>query len=385
MALRLGLTSFGGPIAHLGYFREEYVRARKWVDEETYADLVALCQFLPGPASSQVGIAVGSLRAGVAGGVAGWAGFTLPSAVAMGIFAFAVDRYDIVNSGWVDGLKIVAVAIVAQAVWGMGRQFCTDRIRIAIAVLALIACLLVNSAVTQVGVIAIAGLLGWRLLQSALVNRARVSGISPVGRRFAVGCLALFAFLLVLLPVLDARSDQGSIDVVDTFYRTGSLVFGGGHTVLPLLEKDVIAPGWVTEDQFLAGYGAAQAMPGPLFTFSSFLGAARSDSPNGIYGSALATFAIFFPSFLLIFAAFPFWHSLRSDTRFRAALAGINAAVVGILAAALYSPVWTGAVHAPMDAVIAGVCLLLLMYLKRPSWQVVIFAAVAGQVVSMLA
>jgi chromate transporter len=384
VALRLGCTSFGGPIAHLGYFRQEYVQNRKWVDDATYADLVALCQFLPGPASSQVGIAIGSLRAGVKGGIAGWIGFTLPSALLMMAFAFAIDRANVFSAGWVDGLKIVAVAIVAQAVWGMGKQFCLDRVRQFIAACALLVCLLVNQSLIQVVVICVAGAIGWRLISLPQPARSETNARSPVAKSIAKICLATFLAVLVLLPITARSSNSGVIAVSDTFYRAGSLVFGGGHAVLPLLERDVIGPGWLTEDEFLAGYGAAQAMPGPLFTFSSFLGTARSDAPNGVAGAALATVVIFLPSFLMIFAAFPWWHALRSNSGFRAALAGVNAAVVGILAAALYSPVWTGAIHAVQDAGIALACLALLMVWKRPSWQVVLFAALAGQASSWL-
>jgi chromate transporter len=382
-ALKLGLTSFGGPIAHLGYFRDEYVVKRRWLDEATFADLVALCQFLPGPASSQVGIGIGTMRAGMPGGLAAWLGFTLPSAIAMTAFAFLVERYDVSGAGWVHGLKIVAVAVVAQAVWGMAQQFCTDRLRATLALLAALVVLLVPTAFAQVGVIAGAGLIGWRLFPVAPGATAFAHHPSAISRRVGIGCLLLFLALLLGLPFVGGTVPGGALDLVDRFYRVGSLVFGGGHVVLPLLQTQVVATGWVTDTQFLAGYGAAQAVPGPLFTFSAFLGAVRAPAPNGVLGAVVALAAIFLPSFLLIWGTLPFWDALRAHPIFRGGLAGINAAVVGILLAALYTPVWTSAVQRPADFGLALVCLGLLMIWRWAPWQVVIVAALGGQLLAM--
>lgn len=384
VALKLGLTSFGGPIAHLGYYRDEYVLKRRWLDEATYAELVALCQFLPGPASTQVGIGVGTLRAGMPGGLAAWLGFTLPSAIAMTAFAFAVQRFDVGNTGWVHGLKIVAVAVVAQAVWGMARQFCTDRPRATLAILAALVVLLVPTAFAQVGVIAGAALIGWRLFPAAPTGIAVAQDARAISRRVGIICLLLFGALLLALPLLAAGDPGGGFDLADRFYRVGALVFGGGHVVLPLLQTQVVTPGWVTDSQFLAGYGAAQAMPGPLFTFSAFLGAIRAPAPNGIPGAVVAVIALFLPSFLLIWGTLPFWDALRAQPIFRSALGGINAAVVGILLAALYTPVWTSAILQPADFGLALVCLGLLMIWRWAPWQVVIIAALGGQLLTLL-
>ena len=382
-ALKLGLTSFGGPIAHLGYYRDEYVLKRRWLDDTTYAELVALCQFLPGPASTQVGIGIGTLRAGMPGGLAAWLGFTLPSAILMTAFAFGVQRFDVGNSGWVHGLKIVAVAVVAQAVWGMARQFCTDRLRASLALLAALIVLLTPTALAQVGVIAGAAVIGWRFVS---VNPAVATGThQPVAlsRRVGLTSLLLFVALLVVLPLLAANNPGGGFDLADRFYRVGALVFGGGHVVLPLLQTQVVATGWVTDSQFLAGYGAAQAMPGPLFTFSAFLGAIRAPAPNGVPGAVVAVAALFLPSFLLVWGALPFWNGLRARPFFRGALAGINAAVVGILLAALYTPVWTSAIIRTTDFALALVCSGLLMIWQWPPWRVVIVAALGGQLLAV--
>jgi chromate transporter len=383
VALKLGLTSFGGPIAHLGYFREEYVLKRRWIDEHAYADLVALCQFLPGPASSQVGIGVGTMRAGPLGGLAAWLGFTLPSAVAMTTFAYVVDRYDVGNAGWVHGLKVVAVAVVAQAVWGMARQFCSDRIRATFAILAALAVLATPTAYAQVLVIIGAGLLGWRIFPTPPGAGPAHHPPIRLGRRFGNGCWIAF-FGLLGLPLVRIGAPGGGFDLFGSFYRVGSLVFGGGHVVLPLLQTRVVTPGWVTNDQFLAGYGAAQAVPGPLFTFSAYLGAVRSPEPNGVPGAIIALVAIFLPALLLVWGALPFWDMLRAQPVFRGALAGINAAVVGILLAALYTPVWTSAILRPADFGLAVACVGLLMIWKLPPWAVVVFAAVSGQVLAWL-
>lgn len=380
-ALKLGLTSFGGPIAHLGYFREEYVLRRRWLDERAYADLVALCQFLPGPASSQVGIGIGTMRAGPLGGLAAWLGFTLPSAIALTAFAYGVDRWDVSDAGWVHGLKVVAVAVVAQAVWGMARQFCTDRAGATIAILAALVVVGSQTALAQVLTIAAAAVIGWRLfpVQPEAVGEHRTVRL---GRAFGIVSLGLFFGLLAGLPLLRLGSSGGVLDLFASFYQVGALVFGGGHVVLPLLRAEVVPPGWLTDGQFLAGYGAAQAVPGPLFTFAAYLGAVRTPSPTGVVGATVALVAIFLPAVLLIFGALPFWETLRAHPEFRSALRGINAAVVGILLAALYSPVWTSAILQPRDFGLAVACLGLLMIWKLPPWCVVVFAAVGGEVLS---
>ena len=377
VATRLGLTSFGGPIAHLGYFHQEYVVRRRWVDEHGYADLVALCQFLPGPASSQLGIALGMIRAGLLGGLAAWLGFTLPSALALVAFAYGVGWIGVADAGWLHGLKVVAVAVVAQAVWGMARSLAPDRQRATIAVLAAVTVLAWPAAAGQVLVIALAGLVGWRLLRAEAAPpplRLRL----PIGRALGVAAWAVFFGLLLGLPLLRQIAPSQPLALFDSFFRVGSLVFGGGHVVLPLLHAEVVPPGWVTNEHFVAGYGAAQAVPGPLFTFSAYLGAVMQPQPNGLAGAALALTAIFLPSFLLIVGTLPFWDRLRTREGFRAALRGVNAAVVGLLLAALYQPIWTSAIHGPADFALALVSFGLLAFWKLPPWLVVLFAAAGG-------
>lgn len=370
---KLGLTSFGGPVAHLGYFRDEYVVKRKWLDERGYADLVALCQFLPGPASSQVGIGLGIIRSGLLGGVIAWLGFTLPSALAMALFALALQGMTVAQDGWLHGLKLVAVAIVAQAVLGMGRSLASDRPRATLAVAAAAVALLAPSAVTQVALIAAAGLFGaWRFRRAAEAPPEPVR--VPVGRTAGAISLALFAALLVALPLLRQTAPGMGLALADSFYRAGALVFGGGHVVLPMLEREVVPAGWVSPETFLAGYGAAQAVPGPLFTFAAYLGAAAA----GGAGAALATAAVFLPGFLLVVGALPFWNALRTHARMQGALTGINAAVVGLLLAALYDPIWTSAVRSPADFAAAAVLFGLLVFWKLPPWAVVLAGASAG-------
>lgn len=375
---RLGLTSFGGPVAHLGYFNEEIVRRRRWLDEATYADIVALCQFLPGPASSQVGISIGMARAGVLGGLAAWVGFTLPSALAMAAFALGVGALgDAAAGGWLQGLKVVAVAVVAQAVWGMATKLTPDAPRATIALLAAVALLLWPAALVQVAVLVAGGLAGWRLLR----REGGRPGAGPpivVPRALAVAGAALLALGLLGLPALAAATGSQAVALFSAFFRAGSLVFGGGHVVLPLLEQSVVAPGWVTAEQFIAGYGAAQAVPGPLFTFAAYLGAISAAPPNGWAGAALATVAIFLPSFLLLWAALPLWGRLRAAPWAQAALAGVNAAVVGLLLAALYDPVITSAVRGPADVALALAAFGALQLWKAPPWAVVLAAAGAG-------
>lgn len=383
--LRLGLTSFGGPIAHLGYFRDEFVTRRRWLTERSYADLVALCQFLPGPASSQVGIALGLSRSGYAGAVAAWAGFTLPSAVALIVFALGISNYgDLMSPGALHGLKVVAVAVVAQAVWGMARSLCTDVPRITIMVVATCSVLLVPSAWGQVGTIIAAGIAGLLLFKPAQDSPHDPLPIT-VSHRAGIIWLSLFFALLIGLPVLANLMPGQALSMVDAFYRSGALVFGGGHVVLPLLQAEVVPSGWVSNEAFLAGYGAAQAVPGPLFTFAAFLGASMTTSPSGWIGGFICLLSIFAPAFLLVVGALPFWEQLRRSMHTQAALGGVNAAVVGILLAALYHPVWTVAVHQPRDFGLALVGFVALMFWKLPAWLVVIASGVAGWLLSAIA
>ena len=376
--MRLGLTAFGGPIAHLGYFREEFVTRRQWLSERSYADLVALCQFLPGPASSQVGIAIGLSRSGYAGALAAWAGFTLPSALALILFALGLAHYaDVVPAGVLHGLKVVAVAVVAQAVWGMARTLCPDAPRISLMAAAACLVLLLPSVWGQLIVIVLAALLGLWLFKPQ-PGAAHEPLPLPVGRRVGVLWLLLFLALLLGLPLLAAWVPSPTLALLDAFYRSGSLVFGGGHVVLPLLQAEVVPTGWVSNDTFLAGYGAAQAVPGPLFTFAAFLGTAMNQSPAGWLGGLLCLLAIFTPAFLLVVGALPFWELLRRHSRTQAALTGINAAVVGLLLAALYHPVWTSAIQAPQDFALALVALVALMVWKLPPWLVVLGCGAIG-------
>ena len=382
VATRLGVTSFGGPIAHIGYFRDEYVVRRKWLDEESFAELVALCQFLPGPASSQLGIAIGTRRAGAVGGFAAWLGFTLPSALALILFAYGVHEFAGQTADWFHGLKIVAVAVVALALWGMGRTLAPDRPRITIAVLATVAALVTSGIATQLAVIVGGAALGMTFLRPPVLPPRGLIG-RPTGAR--VGAIALIAFLVILLalPMAARLTDDPLIAVADSFYRSGSLVFGGGHVVLPLLEAEVVPPGWVTSDEFLAGYGAAQAVPGPLFTFSSYLGTVMNVLTPRWLGGLLALAAIFAPSFLLVLGVLPFWERLRGFTKVRQALMGVNAAVVGLLLAALYDPVWTGAIKAPEDFALAIAAFALLAFWKAPPWLVVLLTATIGALIAL--
>jgi chromate transporter len=383
--LRLGLTSFGGPVAHLGYFRGEFVQRRKWLDEGAFADIVALCQFLPGPASSQVGITLGILRAGLPGAFAAWLGFTMPSAVAMILFGYGVTRFgDLSGAAWLHGLKIVAVAVVAQAVWGMARSLCPDRERATVAVGAAILALLVPSALGQVGAIAAGGLVGWGLLANAAPAEAGARLAVHLPRAWSIAAGILFFGLLIGLPLVAAALPVQPVRLFDSFYRSGALVFGGGHVVLPLLQAEVVPPGWVSNDVFLAGYGAAQAVPGPLFTFSAYLGTVMGPAPNGWAGGLVCLVAIFLPSFLLLIAALPFWDELRRRPAVQSALRGVNAAVVGLLLAALYRPVWTSAIFGPADFALGIVAFLLLALWAVPPWLVVILGAAASMLVGAI-
>jgi chromate transporter len=380
--LRLGLTSFGGPVAHLGFFREEFVTRRQWLSDRSYADLVALCQFLPGPASSQVGIALGFSRAGYLGAFAAWAGFTLPSAIALIVFAIGLSSVgNSFSTGALQGLKIVAVAVVAQAVWGMARNLCTDVTRVTIMMLATCAVLLIPSVWSQVGVIILAGIAGIVLFKPAQLPPHDPLPIK-ISQRVGAFWLALFIILLIALPLASEAFPNQTLAMVDAFYRAGALVFGGGHVVLPLLQAEVVPTGWVDEAVFLAGYGATQAMPGPLFTFAAFLGASMTASPSGWTGGIIALIAIFIPSFLLVVGALPFWESLRKNLRTQAALGGINASVVGLLLAALYQPVWTSAIVSAQDFALGLLALVALMFWKLPPWLVVIAGGLAGWLLS---
>ena len=377
--LRLGLTSFGGPIAHLGYYRTEFVERRRWLSEAAYADLVALCQLLPGPASSQVGFAVGLSRGGLLGGVAAWLGFTLPSAVAMVLFAQgAAALTGPLSAGMLHGLQVAAVAVVAQAVWSMARSLCPDRPRATIAV---VATLIVTAAPTAIGQIAaiLAGAAAgaWLCREApAVAPSARLS--IPVPRALAVAALAVFVLLLIGLPIAAAVSAVPALAVAEAFYRAGALVFGGGHVVLPLLHTSVVEPGWVSEDAFLSGYGAAQAVPGPLFTFAAYLGAIMTAPPSGWPGAALCLVAIFLPGLLLVLGVLPFWASLGRGALMQASLRGVNAAVVGVLLGALYDPVWTKAIGGPADFALALMAFALLVIWKAPPGLAVLVSAAGG-------
>ena len=378
--LRLGLTSFGGPVAHLGYFHHEFVKRRNWLKEEAYADLVALCQFLPGPASSQVGIAIGLTRGGVPGALAAWAGFTLPSAVALILFAFGLGRLGTLgDSGWLQGLKVAAVAVVAQALVGMAQKLCPDRPRQILALVAALLALLVAGIKGQILALVLAALLGRHYAVAEAPGEDSAAKIRTEPRH-ANSCLILFFSLLLLLPLLAGFSGSHVLALFDSFYRSGSLVFGGGHVVLPLLQAEVVSPGWLSKDLFLAGYGAAQAVPGPLFTFSAYLGAAMNSGFARWLGGLWCLLAIFLPSFLLVAGILPHWERLRGDSRVRKLLYGINAGVVGLLAAAFVTPVLSSGIHGPLSLLLAVLAYWLLVYRQAAPWLVVVICGVAGAV-----
>jgi chromate transporter len=386
---RLGLTSFGGPIAHLGYLREEFVVRRRWLGDGAWADLVALCQFLPGPASSQAGFALGAMRGGLPGGLAAWLGFTWPSALALTLFAFGTGSIEgAFAQGILHGLMLVAVAVIAQAVFGMARTMCPDPQRAAIAGLAIVIVTAAGGAFGQIAAIVFGGIAGLalaRMMLPAAPGNDPVEPLSPpISRTAGAVLIALVPMLLVLLWLAEAGDVGGhGLALFSAFYRAGALVFGGGHVVLPLLEESVVTPGWVTPDTFLSGYGAAQAVPGPLFTFAAFLGAAGNAAPNGWPGAAIALIAIFLPGLMLVLGALPYWDALRRVASARAAIAGINAAVVGILAAALYDPVWTAAVHTPADFAVAAAAFILLLSWRVQPWIVVVVTAVVAAFLSI--
>ena len=377
---KLGLISFGGPVAHLGYFRAEFVERRKWLDEAHYLDIVALCQFLPGPASSQTGITLGILRAGLPGAFAAWIGFSGPSVLAMILFAYGVGALgDIAHVPWLHGLKIVAVAVVAQAVWCMARNLCPDRERATVAVGAALLALAVPSWAGQVGAIVVGGMIGRGRFPATTATDAAPLTVR-IARPLAIVSLVIFFVLLFGFPALAAATTSHVVALLSSFYRSGALVFGGGHVVLPLLQHSVVPPGWVDNDAFLAGYGAAQAVPGPLFTFAAYLGAVMGPPPHGWLGGLICVAAIYLPSFLLLLGVLPFWDTLRRRGGIRAALTGVNAAVVGLLLAALYTPVWTSAIFGPADFVLGVIAFLLLVMWRVPPWLVVILGAVAATV-----
>jgi chromate transporter len=382
--LRLGVTSFGGPVAHLGYFRDDLVARRRWMTDKAYADLVALCQFLPGPASSQVGFAMGLHRAGTLGALAAFIAFTLPSAILMVAFAFGAALFEgVIGAGLLTGLKIVAVAIVAQAVWGMAKNLTPDARRASIAVVAAVVALLLAGSIGQVLAIvlgALAGLLLCRSVPTALGDTGLMR--FPVSRTAGITTLVAFVVILLGMPILAALTGGGALTLFDTFYRAGALVFGGGHVVLPLLQAGVVETGWVSPEQFLAGYGAVQAMPGPLFTFSAYLGTLSSVGPGGVLGATIALVAIFLPGFLLLIGVLPFWNALRTRTWMQSLMRGANAAVVGILGAALYDPLFTTGIVGPGSFSLALVCFVLLIAWKLPPWAVVLVGGAGGIVLA---
>ena len=384
--LRLGVTSFGGPIAHLGYFRDDLVARRRWMSDKAYADLVALCQFLPGPASSQVGFAMGLHRAGPLGALAAFLAFTLPSAILMVAFAFGATLFEgVVGAGLLTGLKIVAVAIVAQAIWGMAKTLTPDVRRASIAVVAAVVALLLAGSIGQVLAIAIGAVAGLLLCRSEPTRLGETELMRfPVSRTAGIASLAAFVVILLGMPIVAALAGGGALTLFDTFYRAGALVFGGGHVVLPLLQAGVVETGWVSPEQFLAGYGAVQAMPGPLFTFSAYLGTLSSVGPGGVLGAAIALVAIFLPGFLLLVGVLPFWNALRGRTWMQSLMRGANAAVVGILGAALYDPLFTTGIVGAGSFSLALVCFVLLIAWKLPPWAVVLIGGAGGILLAAL-
>jgi len=381
---KLGAISFGGPIAHIGYFRHEFVVRRRWLDEAAYADLVGLCQFLPGPASSQVGFSLGLMRAGYLGGIAAWMAFTLPSAILLVLFAY-LERslHRPVGLGLVHGLKLVAVAIVAQAVWSMARTLCPDRNRASIAVVAALIILFTASSAAQIAAITLGGIAGFWMCRAGPIPPTAHMPI-PVSRSVGLAALAAFFLLLGGLPILHRISGSQVVALFNAFYRSGALVFGGGHVVLPLLHEAVVAPGWVSDNSFLAGYGAAQAVPGPLLTFSAYLGTVVAISPHGVMGAIVSLIAIFLPGLLVLMGMLPFWQEFRRRVSAQAVMRGVNASVVGLLGAALYNPVWTGAVRAPADIALVVVGFLALALRTLPPWTVVVFLATTGALSTLI-
>ena len=377
--LKLGVSCFGGPIAHIGYFREEFVVRRRWLDEQAYSDLVALCQFLPGPASSQVGFSIGLMRAGYPGSLAAWTGFTLPSAIILVLFAYGASALSgAAGAGLLHGLKLVAVAIVAQAVWGMARTLCPDRERASIALVAALIILFSTSSIAQIGAIALGGITGLLLCRGNLPTAVGHHIAMPVSRTAGLVSLTIFFVLLAGLPIVRSLGGSQGVALFEAFYRSGALVFGGGHVVLPLLRQAFVTPGWVSDSTFLAGYGAAQAVPGPLFTFAAYLGTVVTPSPHGVLGAALGLVGIFLPGVLILLGTLPFWDNFRKRPAAQAIMRGVNAAVVGLLGAALYNPVWTSSVIAPGDFGVALIGFVLLTVWRAPPLLVVIVSALGG-------
>lgn len=378
-AFKLGLTSFGGPVAHLGYFKNEYVDQRKWLTEETYAQIVALCQFLPGPASSQVGIAIGMIRGGFFGGVLSWIGFTLPSVIILVIFAYAHQAFTLDGAMWIAALKIVAVAVVAHAILGLGKKLTPDLPRILIALGAAKIMLLFPSAIMQIAIIAGAAFIGYLFFSKKRMD-VSAENLTTITKRQAIIALGILIGLFIVLPILSAFTTNSFVHLFDIFYRVGSLVFGGGHVVLPLLEQEVVPLGLISSNEFLAGYGMAQAVPGPLFTFASYTGAII----HGVMGAMVATVAIFLPSFLFIVGALPFLQDLQQNHRFQGMITGVNASVVGILFAAFYDPVIKSSINNPLDIGFAVILFVLLYFLRTPAWAVVIIGICFGLIRSLL-
>ncbi|KIJ87808.1 ChrA protein [Staphylococcus saprophyticus] len=374
VALKLGLLSFGGPTAHLGYFYDEYVKKRKWLDEKEYSDLVALCQFLPGPASSQVGIGIGTIRAGIGGGIISFIGFTLPSVIILMIFSALFTNSD-VSFTWMQGLKLVAVAIVGQAIIGMGKKLTNTKTTIALALFVLILSLVINNLYIQVIALSITGVYGLIFLKQTSTDRTKIKNKSfKLPKKLGFVSLLLFFLLLIVLPIASSMTNNLWLKMFDSFYRSGSLVFGGGHVVLPLLKNEFVPSGLISPDNFITGYAAAQAVPGPLFTFASYIGM----SMEGIGGAILATIAIFLPAFLLLFGILPFWDNIKSNIYAEGFLKGISAGVVGILIAAFYNPIWTSTIKSELDFALASSLFILLMYFKLPSWAIVLIGIILG-------
>ncbi|MGI2142597.1 chromate efflux transporter [Shewanella baltica] len=378
--LKLGLTSFGGPIAHIGYFRDEFVTRRKWITEQDYADLVALCQFLPGPASSQVGMALGMMRAHYLGALVAWIGFTIPSALLLIGFALSLHQWgDILPTGVIHGLKIVAVAVVAQAVWGMAKTLCNSVPKVTLMALSVMLLAYWTSIWSQVLVIALGGVIGIFICKITASEQSPTEHIPlRISRKAGTVWGVSFLVLLFLLPALAISSSQPTVMLFDSFFRAGSLVFGGGHVVLPLLQAEVVPNGLVNPDSFMAGYGAAQAVPGPLFTFAAFLGASMQQGPTGIVGGLIALVAIFIPAFMVLVAVLPFWHAVRTSALMQAVMAGVGASVVGILLSALYNPIWTSSIKSPLDFAAALVAFVALMHWKLSPWVVVLSGGIIG-------
>lgn len=374
VALKLGLVSFGGPTAHLGYFYDEYVKKRKWLDEKEYSDLVALCQFLPGPASSQVGIGIGTMRGGIIGGIISFIGFTLPSVIMLMIFSMLFTNSD-ANFTWIQGLKLVAVAIVAQAIIGMGKKLTNTKTTITLALFVLILALVINNLYIQVIALLITGVYGLIFLRKDVTSRNKMKNKTfNLPKKLGLVSLSLFFLLLTVLPIASSITNNLWLKMFDSFYRSGSLVFGGGHVVLPLLKNEFVPSGLISPDNFLTGYAAAQAVPGPLFTFASYIGM----SIEGISGGILATIAIFLPAFLLLFGILPFWDNIKSNIYAEGFLKGISSGVVGILIAAFYNPIWTSTIKSELDFALGSLLFVLLMYFKFPSWSIVLIGIILG-------